>query len=375
MWPNFTAKCIKDVTSLLRSGKSLTAYRANAQWGVKPQPWSQVHAFERELEKAFDVRHAVACNSGTMALTAAIKALGLPPGSGIVTTPYSFSATSAAIVIAGHVPQYADIDPYSFVVTKETIKAAVTRKTKALLPVDLFGYVQDYGPLREFGLPIIQDACQSQGAWRSDAQPYEDGCGKRAYLHGDIAVGSGNGGKNLPVGEGGWAYTNSAKYADRMRRYINHGCNFGDATVGVNGRMHELVAILARHGLRELEAMNEQRRELAIRVASKLAALQDRPTYTYFVLGAHVYYVVPHLLPPQVNRSTFIKRCAKRGLNVQAGYTLPLHHLPAFKRYAHGPLPVVDDVHDRLVLLTNLTPDASLKTADWTADVISEALK
>lgn len=366
MWPEFSAACIRDVSKLLRSGKSLTAYRANASWGVNPQKWSNVYAFEREMEKAYSVKHAVACNSGTMALTTAIKALGLPKGSHILTSPYSFSATPASILLAGHVPQFADIDACNFCLSAKTIKAAITKKTKAILTVDLFGYLQDYSQLREFGLPIVQDACQSQGAQRE---------GK--HLHGDIACGSGNGGKNAPCGEAGWAYTNNTKYADRMRHYINHGCNFGDLEVGVNGRMHELVAILARHGLLALEERNQRRRELANTLLEMRYYHNDLHRVYWGADGGaagseHVFYVAPFLIDG--DRSRFIKRMARHGIPVQAGYTQPLHTLPAFRKYQTTPLPVVEEVHKRLVLLTCLTPDRPLSFARTVAKAIRESL-
>ena len=130
--------------------------------------------------------------------------------------------------------------------------------------------------------------------------------------------------------------------------------------------MQEVVAVLARHGLKELEARNERRRRLVSKVNDGM------PFFLPYPSSDHVFYVAPCFVP---NRARFIKRCAKRGLAVQAGYTLPLHHLPAFKRYATRPLPVVDDVHDRLCLITTLTPDRPLKYADEVAGIVAEALK
>ena len=334
-WPTYTKSCRNDIDSVLKAS-AVSAYRSNRQWGVGPKAGSNVYQFERELEKAWSVKHCVAMNSGTVALTAAIKALELPPGSEILTTPFSFSATPASIVLAGHTPRFADVSPDHFCLDPESVKKSITRKTKAILNVDLFGYLPDYTKLKEFGLPIIQDNCQAAGAVRD---------GK--HLHGDIAIGSGNGQKNLPVIEGGWAYTNDGKYADRMRHYISHGENFDKLEVGVNGRMHELCAILARHGLKDLDERNKRRRELA-----------------GIILGSseqsHSYYCLPFLVKHK--REQFAAACKARGLEIGCGYINPsLEKYAAFRRFIKHKLPVVTELSERtLCLIYNATPDKSL---------------
>lgn len=369
MWPSYSRECRKEIDSALR-GPLVSAYRSNETSGAPPAKGSNIWHFERELEKAWKVKHAVAVNSGTMALTAAIVALRLPPQSDIVTTPYSFSATPASIILAGHRPVFADIDPHHFCLSPESVKKSLTRKTRAILNVDLFGYLPDYAPLKTFGLPVIQDNCQAAGAVRD---------GK--HLHGVIACGSGNGSKNIPCVEAGWAYTDDAKLAERMREYISHGENFGSAEVGVNGRLNELVGCLARHGLASLDERNERRRELVDTFAKSLKdELVRRPRgnkhWDLFwpnLYDSHVYYVYGFKF--YGDRSRFISRCAKRGLPIQAGYTTPLHRLPAFRKYQTAPLPVVEELHDKtLCLLTTLTPDRPLSYARWCVKVIRESL-
>lgn len=367
-WPHFSVVCRKDVDALLASGP-VSPYRSNQDWGVSPRPKSNVAKFERELERAWKVKHAVFVNSGTMALTAALRALELPPGSEVLTTPFSFSATPAAILLAGYVPRFADIDPHHFCLSAESVKKSITRKTRAILNVDLFGYLPDYSTLKAFGLPVIQDNCQAAGAVRD---------GK--HLHGVIACGSGNGSKNLPCVEAGWAYTDDERLADRMRRYISHEENFGSDRVGVNGRGHELVAVLARHGLRELDERNERRRRLVEEL--NRCMVNDGTGYAQDASGdpavfdeSHVYYVVPWVVQGR-DRAKIISRCAKRGLAVQESYTTPLHHLKAFRKYCKRELPVVDELHSKtLCLLTNLTPDKGLDEARRTAKIIREALE
>lgn len=374
-WPNYSPACRKEIDRALR-GPLVSAYRSNRQWGVGPKEGSHVYAFERALEKAWRVKHCVAVNSGTMALVAAIKALRLPPGSEILTTPYSFSATPASIILAGHTPRFADVDPFCFTLSAETVKAAITKRTRALLVVDLFGYLPDYKQFYRFGLPVIQDNCQAAGAVRD---------GK--HLHGLIACGSGNGQKNIPGIEAGWSYTDDRQLAERMREYISHEENFGSRHVGVNGRMHELTAILARHGLAQLDERNARRRELARSFFYRLMFELDVDPFdaataapALFVppeVDTHVFYVYPFVLSRKTDRARFIKRCSKRGLTIGGGYvTPPLHHYSAFRRYATKSLPVVDELSfNTLCVIYDFTPDKELSYARWAAKVVSEALR
>src|SRR5687767_14101648 len=140
MWPNYSPTCRKAVNELLKKGGSLSAYRANPLFPTWTGPLEGSYAYrlEREIEKRFKVKHAVAVNSGTAALHAGLAGLDLRGGE-VVTSPYTFSATVSAILLAGGVPRFADVDPYTFCITKETVKRVLTRRTKAILPVSLFG--------------------------------------------------------------------------------------------------------------------------------------------------------------------------------------------------------------------------------------------
>lgn len=371
-WPFFSPACRKEVDAILRGGR-LTAYRANAKVGVGPVKDSQAWRLEREIEKKFGVRHAVATNSGTAALHAALSALDLR-GREVITSPFTFSATASAITMAGGVPRFVDVGPASFCITKETVSHAITKKTAAILPVHLFGYFQDLGPLQSLGLPIIEDACQAVGASRG-----VDGGGsvhRRQAYSGTVGLAgaySFNGSKNLPAGEGGCLVTNSDKIAEKARLLVNHGENFGGATIGHNYRMHEIVACLARHGLRELEERNQRRVDLAWEVQQQICARRDiNPPF--FAPREHVYYVYPFTVAK--SRPRFISRCSKRGLTVGAGYINPiLSEYPAFRRFKTAPLPVAEELSKRtLCILSTLTPEKPLSYARKVAGIIREAL-
>lgn len=370
MWPNYSATCRKAVDTLLDGKHSLTGYRSNKAWGLPPCDWSWAYKFEKELEKRLKAKHAVALNSGTMALEAALYALDLPPGSDIVTSPYTFSATPASIILAGHRPVFADVNPYDFTIDPESVKKVITRKTRAIIPVDLFGGLANYEALEKFGLPIISDHCQAVGAQKG---------GK--YTFGQITACSGNGGKNLPMGEGGFCLTDDAKLAKRMRLFISHGENFDSPEVGRNGRLPEMTAAVAYHGLLDLVERNERRMDLAYRVAYQMHNQKPDGLHwnTCGFRGEHVYYVMPWVLHKGVDRAKFAKRMARKGFPVGEGYTVPLHNkrkFPAFAPYYPGRLPEVERLSFKsLFILTTLTPDRPLSYADEVAEAMKECLR
>ena len=368
-WPVYSHACRKDVDTLLKKGGSLSAYRASSAFPDWKGPAKDSYAWrlEREIEKRFRVAHAVAVNSGTAALHAALAGLNLNGGE-VITTPYSFSATASAIVLAGGIPTFADIDPYSYCLDAKAVKRAITRRTKAILPVHLFGQITPgLSDLCELGIPVVEDACQSVGA--RVGSKYSGTIGiSGAYSY--------NGGKQQPAGEGGALVTNSSQVAEEARLLMNHRENFPhQKQVGYNYRINEVTACIAWHGLMELEERNGKRRALAMELnLSFWAAGEDlftRPA----VDDSHAFYTYPVLLKHGVNRSRFISRMKRKGYAVQAGYTQPLHTLPAFRKYQHGPLPVVEDVHKRLCLLNNVRPPSTEKQMREMAIAMREALE
>lgn len=369
MWPSYSSECRKDVDGLLRRGGSLSAYKANPQVGVEPSRDSWAWRLEREVETRFGVKHAVACNSGTGALHSAIAAslaeCGASSGD-VVVSPYTFSASAAAILHAGYTPVFADVDPYTFNITPETVKKVLTRKTVGIVPVSLFGGMADVRGLKRFGLPVIEDAAQAVGARNADGYS-----GSQAIA----AMYSMNGGKNVPAGECGVAVTNSHKISNRMRLLGNHGENFHQKQVGYNFRPNEVTACIAWHGLQELEERNQRRRELA-------RALPDRVEKDGGYLDVcgprldHVFYVFPLVLE-KFPRPLFIRRMAKRGIPVGEGYiTPPLHKYPAFRQYQTVPMPVVEELSSKtLCILSTLTPDRPLSYARKVAEAMRESLR
>lgn len=358
-WPAYSATCRAAVDDLLRQGGSLSAYRANKAFGAEPKLGSWAQRLESQLAMKMGVKHAVVVNSGTAALHAALVALSIRPGEEVITSPYSFSATVSAVVLAGGVPVFADVDPQTFCITKETVKRVVTKRTKAIVPVSLFGGMADVYGLEGLGFPVIEDACQAVGA--RNRHGYS---GTRGLAGGY----SFNGGKNIPAGEAGALLTDSYRLADQARYLANHGENFNQEAVGLNYRPNEVTCCIAYHGLMELGENNRQRIHLTealtsmIRASRVLSRFIEVPESVAFD-GSHVFYCYPFKIR-NMSRAVFAQRMMTRHkLLVGEGYIRPaLHAYKAFRKYAKGRLPVVEDLSAHsLCLFYDVAPGATIK--------------
>jgi len=220
-------------------------------------------------------------------------ALALRPGDEVITSPISFAATASAIVLAGGVVRFADVDPRTFVLTPETVKREITGKTKAILYVHLFGAsVGSIQSLSQLGLPVVEDACQAVGG--ETGKHYAGTCGiAGAYSFG--------GRKQVTAGEGGMLVTNSDTVARSARLTMNHGECFG-GPVGYNYRPNEATCKLILAGLKRLK--------------------DNTP------------FAVPYLVK-------------KRGPNDKPYIDRPLYELPAFQKYKRGNLPVAEELTRR----------------------------
>jgi dTDP-4-amino-4,6-dideoxygalactose transaminase len=296
----------------------------------------EVEAFEREFAAYLGVRHCVGVANGTDALTIALRALGIGPGDEVVMPSFTFYATAEAAIVAGATPMFCDIDPATFCVTPETVEAALTPRTKAIVPVHLFGNVAPVPELRRFGVPVVEDAAQAAGG------SYD---GVRAGALGQAATFSFFPSKNLPcLGDGGAVVTDDDAIAERARILRFHGSRdkrtFTD--VGYNSRLDEMQAAVLRVLLPELDGWNERRREVAAAYAR--AGLGDHVSLPQEVDRArHVYhlYVVRSERPEGVGY-----------------YRLPVHRQPAIA--ASVELPGTDEAARTNVALpmgTQVTED------------------
>src|ERR671936_358385 len=283
----------------------------------------EVAAFEREFADYLGVRHCIGVANGTDALPIALRALGVGDGDEVVVPSFTFYATAEAAIAAGAVPVFCDVDPATFCVTPETVRSALTPRTRAIVPVHLFGNVAPVPELRELGPPVLEDAAQAVGAALG---------GRKAGALGDAATFSFFPSKNLPcLGDGGAIVTDDDGIADRALLLRFHGSRDKKTytDVGYNSRLDELQAAALRVLLPELDGWNSARRRAAI--AYEQHGLGERLQPPRAVEGAeHAYhlYVARNERPDEL-----IEALRRRDIGARAYYRVPVHRQPAMAHF------------------------------------------
>ena len=303
--------------------------------------------FEEEAARFLGVRHAVGVASGTDALVLALSALGIGPGDEVITTPFSFFATASAIVRVGAKPVFCDIEKDSLNLDPDKIKPGITRRTRAILPVHLFGRpccMDAIGALaRGHGLAVIEDAAQSFGASFR---------GKQTGSLGDAGCFSFYPTKNLGgAGDGGMVSTDSAKIAARIRLLRDHGSRqkYRHEAVGWNSRLDEVQAAFLRVKLRELRRWNAERRRYADAYNEAFKSLpMELPVDTRGAASIHHLYTVR-----TARRDALARHLARHGIGSAVYYPVPLHRQPCFRRLglARGGLAISERASKRVLSL------------------------
>ncbi|HEU0296192.1 MAG TPA: DegT/DnrJ/EryC1/StrS family aminotransferase [Anaerolineales bacterium] len=231
----------------------------------------QVTAFEQEIAEYLNVRHAVGVASGTDALVIALRAIGVGPGDEVIVPAYTFFATAGAVMLVGAKPVFVDIYPDTYCLDVQQVAERITPKTKAIIPVHLYGHPADMAPLLDIahmrGLKVIEDNAQAFGA------EYR---GRKTGSLGDIGCLSFFPTKNLGgYGDGGMVVTNEDEFAARLRMLRAHGWKkkYFPEMLGYNSRLDELQAAILRVKLRHVDAWNDQRRAIAQRYTERLSAM------------------------------------------------------------------------------------------------------
>jgi dTDP-4-amino-4,6-dideoxygalactose transaminase len=307
----------------------------------------QVEGFESEFAAYCGAAHAVGVASGTDALAIALRAVGVRPGDEVVIPANTCAPTAAGVEAAGAVPVLADVDPDTWLLTAETAAAVVTPRTRALVPVHLYGLCADVDALRELGLPIVEDSAQAHGAELR---------GRRAGTLGDAAAFSFYPTKNLgALGDGGAVVTNDAAVAERARALRTYGERerYRSEEPGWNSRLDELQAALLRVQLPHLDAWTERRRAIAARYGGDPAPGHAR----------HLYVV------RRPDRDAFRARLAERGVETLVHYPRAVHEQPAYARFGHAGL-AESERHVRECVSLPLYPELR----DEEVDVVAEAL-
>jgi dTDP-4-amino-4,6-dideoxygalactose transaminase len=282
----------------------------------------KVEAFEDAFARYHGADHGVALSSGTAALTALLHAYEIGPGDEVVVPAFTFFATVAAVLAVGAVPVLADIDPETYCLAPEAAVAAISARTRAIMPVHLFGQPADMERFerlcRERGLALLEDAAQAHGA----------AIGSRRVGSFGGAAFSFYATKNLTTGEGGMALTNDAAVAARLRRFRDHGRGASGLheIAATNSRMTELAAALGLVQLERLAAGNAARRANARYFDEHLRGVglpRAVPGTT------HVYHQYTLRVPAGADRDAFVAELVERGVGARVYYATPCHRQPA----------------------------------------------
>lgn len=331
---------------------------------------AEVEALEKEIAALTGARFAISVANGTDALTLALEAAGIGAGDEVITTAFTFFATAEAIVRCGAVPVFADIDPDTFNLNPDEVEAKVTARTKAILPVHIFGQPADMDALQliaeRHNLLIIEDACQAIGA------AYK---GRPVGSIGDVGCISFFPTKNLGgYGDGGIVVTNNEELADRIRLLCHHGSRrkYYHEAVGYNSRLDALQAAMLRVKLTKLTEWNDRRREAAAYYDEQLRGLPLAPPA---VSGdaRHVYHLYVTL---SKDRSRLALELKRHGISTGHYYPCPLHLQQALSNlgYKRGDLKVTELACSRSFALP-MSPHLTREQQDYIVDKLRRYAK
>ncbi|MBL8048508.1 MAG: DegT/DnrJ/EryC1/StrS family aminotransferase [Chthonomonas sp.] len=307
-----------------------------------------VKAFEQEVAEFLGVKHALGLNSGTDALILGCSAMGLKPGDEVITTPFTFFATGEAISHFRATPIFVDIDPVTYNLDITQVESRINERTKAILPVHLYGQSVDMQPLmdlaKKHNLMILEDCAQSFGA------AYR---GQQTGTIGDAGAFSFFPSKNLGAfGDGGLYTTNDDEMADHVRMMRVHGAKkkYFNERVGVNSRLDELQAAILRVKLRHINTWNEGRRQVAARYYDLFQGFDQVIAPETADYATHVF----HQYTIRVmggKRDELQKALDAEGISTMIYYPVALHKLPVYLNAEHGPLPVSDQLSTEVISL------------------------
>lgn len=365
----------------------------------------EVNALEKEWARFYKVRHAITVNSATSGLYCAVGAIGAGPGDEIIVSPYTMSASAIAPLIYNAIPVFADIEKDYYCLSPESVAKRITKRTKAIIVVDIFGQPYDAEKInsiaKENNLYVIEDAAQAPGALYKK---------KYAGTLGDIGIYSLNYHKHIHTGEGGVVVTDNDEFAERIRLIRNHaeavveGKKYNNIVdmLGFNYRMTEIEAVIGREQLKKLPDLLEKRLKLVQYLSNKLKAIPCITTPQIRENCKHSFYVYPLQYQKQVagiHRNIFVD-AVNAELNIVSigkGYVKPLYLEPLYQKkigygpqgcpwicplykgsvdYRRGICPVTEDMHDDILITNDLIhPQMSYKDLDDVFDAFYKVWK
>jgi dTDP-4-amino-4,6-dideoxygalactose transaminase len=339
----------------------------NGQYILGPE----VKALEKEIAEYLGVRYAIGVANGTDALVLSLRALNIGPGDEVITTPFTFFATSEAISQVGATPVFVDIDPDTYNINPDLIEEKITEKTKAIIPVHIFGQPCDMDKIMEIAkkhnLYVIEDACQAIGS------EYK---GQKVGTFGDVACFSFFPTKNLGgYGDGGMVVTNNKDLAEKVDILRKHGSKkkYYNEEIGYNSRLDELQAAILRVKLKYLDVWNNQRISAANKYNELLNDLSDAIKTPYKLPEVkHIY----HLYCIESKKREFLMEKLKEyGIATGIYYPVPLHLQKAYANlgYKEGDLPVAEEVC-RKIFAIPMYPEITDEEINYVSEVLHKII-
>jgi dTDP-4-amino-4,6-dideoxygalactose transaminase len=329
-----------------------------------------VARFEADFAAYCDCPHAIGVGSGTEALWLSLLAMGVGPGDEVITVPSTFIATAEAISYCGARPVFVDVDECSYTMDPAALEKSITARTKAIIPVHLFGQSADMDPIseiaREHGLFVIEDACQAHGA------EYK---GRKVGTLGDAACFSFYPGKNLGAfGEAGAVVTRNAELQKKIRILLDHGQvrKYHHTMVGWNCRMDGIQAAVLRIKLRHLEAGNQLRRSHAAHYDRALDGIEEVIAPAKRPGAQHVYHI--YAIRVQ-ERDEVMRFLAERGIGSGVHYPVPIHLQEAYRSlgYHRGAFPIAERCATEFVSLP-MFPELTPEQVELVVEAVKETV-
>ncbi len=327
----------------------------------------KVSEFEQNFAEYIGVKHAIATSSGTTALHALLAARGIKEGDEVITTPFTFIATANAIKMAGATPVFVDVEEHSFNINPELVEKAITSKTKAIMPVHLYGRTADMDKVmriaNEHNLLVIEDACQAHGAEFN---------GKKAGSFGDGCF-SFYPTKNMTTGEGGVITTDDDAVAKKARMFISHGSEkkYHHDFIGYNYRMTDISAAIGIEQLKKLSSFNQERRSNAIYLTENLKA--NKGVICPEITGGHVFhqYTIRITSEHRLSRDKVLDMLKEKGIGSAVFYPVPLHKQKAYSGYSDRSFPVAERLAEEVISLP-VHPSLTKKELQYIVNVFKE---
>ena len=329
----------------------------------------KVMEFEEKFVNWIGAKYGIATNSGTSALHVALLACGIGEGDEVITTPFTFIASGNAIVYTGATPVFADIDLDTYTIDPDSIENLITDKTKAILPVQLYGQAADMDEIREIAekhdLKIIEDAAQAHGAEYN---------GEKVGTLGDMACFSFYPTKNMTTSEGGMITTNDEELAKKAQMFRAHGASerYHHDEIGYNFRMTDIAAAIGLAQLNVIDEFNNKRISNANYLNEQLKDVEGIVTPKSPDNYKHVYHQYT-IRVEKGNRDDWVEFLTNKGIGTGIHYPIPLYNQPIYKKLGiEGDCPLAEKAADNVISLP-VHPSLTKEDLDLVVDAVKEA--